>query len=66
MDSSLEASSSPSWPRGLPWSAARVLGVDQRIWVLTSIAMALTNGLDGVGRFTAVLFPVFTASGTLI
>jgi hypothetical protein len=50
----------------LTWSAARVLGIGQCIWVLTSMAMALMNGLDGMGRFTAVLFPVFIAAGLVV
>ena len=29
------------------------------VWALMSIGMGLVNGLDGTGRFTAVLFPVF-------
>lgn len=39
--------------------ARRTLGVGLTVWALTSIAMGLVNGLDGTGRFTAVLFPVF-------
>lgn len=39
--------------------AARALGVGLTAWALVSIAMSLPNGFDGVGRFTAVLFPVF-------
>lgn len=39
--------------------AGRTLGVGLTAWALTSIAMGLVNGLDGTGRFTAVLFPVF-------
>ena len=42
-------------------AAARTLGVALAAWVLISIAMSLPNGFDGVGRFTAVLFPVFIA-----
>jgi hypothetical protein len=41
--------------------AARALGVALAAWTLISIAMSLPNGFDGVGRFTAVLFPVFIA-----
>jgi hypothetical protein len=41
--------------------ARRTLGVGLTVWVLLSVAMALVNGLDGTGRFTAVLFPVFIA-----
>jgi hypothetical protein len=40
-------------------SRARVLGVGLTAWALISIAIALPNGFDGVGRFTLVLFPVF-------
>jgi len=39
--------------------AARTLGVGPTAWALISIALSLPNGFDGVGRFTAVLFPVF-------
>lgn len=41
--------------------AARTLGVGLSAWALGSVVMSLANGLDGVGRFTAVLFPVFIA-----
>jgi hypothetical protein len=44
---------------GLVVTAARTLGVGLSAFALISIAMALPNGFDGVGRFTAVLFPVF-------
>ncbi|MBY0493629.1 MAG: hypothetical protein K2Y23_05400 [Cyanobacteria bacterium] len=40
---------------------ARTLGVALVAWTLLSIVMALPNGFDGIGRFTAVLFPVFIA-----
>ena len=40
-------------------ASARALGVGLTAWTLISIAMSLPNGFDGVGRFTAVLFPVF-------
>ncbi len=43
----------------LTLAAARTLGAGLTTWALLSIAMSLPNGLDGVGRFTAVLFPVF-------
>lgn len=46
---------------GLTISSARTLGAGLTAFALFSIAMALPNGLDGVGRFTAVLFPVFIA-----
>jgi hypothetical protein len=39
--------------------ASRTLGAGLTVWALTSIGMGLVNGLDGTGRFTAVLFPVF-------
>jgi Mannosyltransferase (PIG-V) len=42
-------------------AAARTLGVALAAWTLISIAMSLPNGFDGVGRFTAVLFPIFIA-----
>jgi hypothetical protein len=42
-------------------TAARTLGVALVTWTLLSVAMSLPNGFDGVGRFTAVLFPVFIA-----
>jgi hypothetical protein len=45
----------------LTLSAARTLGAGLTAWALISIAMSLPNGFDGVGRFTAVLFPVFIA-----
>jgi hypothetical protein len=44
---------------GLVIASARVLGAGLAAWALLSIAMALPNGFDGVGRFTLVLFPVF-------
>jgi hypothetical protein len=40
-------------------TSARTLGVGLTAWALLSVAMALPNGFDGVGRFTLVLFPVF-------
>jgi hypothetical protein len=46
---------------GLTIAAARTLGVGLTAFTLISVAMSLPNGLDGVGRFTAVLFPVFIA-----
>ena len=44
---------------GLVITSARTLGAGLSAWALFSIAMALPNGFDGVGRFTLVLFPVF-------
>jgi hypothetical protein len=41
--------------------AARTMGAGLSAWALGSIVMSLPNGLDGVGRFTSVLFPVFIA-----
>ena len=46
---------------GLTIASARTLGAGLTTWALVSIAMSLPNGFDGVGRFTAVLFPVFIA-----
>ncbi|HEX7284108.1 MAG TPA: hypothetical protein VF239_18770 [Vicinamibacterales bacterium] len=46
--------------------AARTLGVGLTVWVVLSVGMALLNGLDGTGRFTAVLFPVFIALAMLL
>jgi hypothetical protein len=45
---------------------ARTLGVGLTVWVVLSVGMALLNGLDGTGRFTAVLFPVFIALALLL
>lgn len=45
----------------LTLTAARTLGVGLTAFALLSIAISLPNGFDGVGRFTAVLFPVFIA-----
>lgn len=39
--------------------ARRTLGVGLTTWAVLSVLMALVNGLDGTGRFTSVLFPVF-------
>jgi hypothetical protein len=46
--------------------ARRTLGMGPTLWVWLSIVMALANGLDGMGRFTAVLFPVFLAAAMLL
>ena len=43
----------------LTFYAARTLGIGLSAWALGSVVMSLPNGLDGVGRFTSVLFPVF-------
>lgn len=51
---------------GLVVTAARTLGAGLAAFALISIAMALPNGFDGVGRFTAVLFPVFIALAMLL
>lgn len=51
---------------GLVVYARRTLGVGLIVWVLLSVAMASLNGLDGTGRFTAVLFPAFIALATLL
>jgi hypothetical protein len=50
----------------LTLKAARTLGVGLTAWALFSIAMALPNGFDGMGRFTAVLFPVFISLAMLL
>jgi len=47
-------------------TAARTLGVGLTAWALMSIALSLPNGFDGVGRFTAVLFPVFISLAMLL
>lgn len=44
----------------------RELGAGLVVWVLVSVAMALPNGLDGMGRYTAVLFPTFIAAAMLL
>lgn len=44
----------------------RTLGVGLATWVVLSVLMGLVNGLDGTGRFTAVLFPVFIAAAMLL
>ena len=51
---------------GLTIRSARTLGVGLTAWALLSIVMSLPNGFDGVGRFTAVLFPVFIALAMLL
>ena len=51
---------------GLTVIAARTLGAGLTVWALLSIAMSLPNGFDGVGRFTAVLFPVFISLAMLL
>jgi hypothetical protein len=51
---------------GLIVVTARTLGVGLAVFALASIVMALPNGIDGVGRFTAVLFPVFIAAAMLL
>ena len=35
------------------------MGFGLTTWAVLSVLMALVNGLDGTGRFTSVLFPVF-------
>jgi hypothetical protein len=47
-------------------SAARTLGAGMTFWVVASVLVALTNGLDGTGRFTVALFPVFIAAAMRI
>jgi hypothetical protein len=51
---------------GLIVVTARTLGAGLAVFALASIVMALPNGIDGVGRFTAVLFPVFIAAAMLL
>jgi hypothetical protein len=51
---------------GLVIYGVRTLGPGLVVWVLTSVAMALPNGLDGLGRFTSVLFPTFIAAAMLL
>ena len=46
--------------------ARRELGAGLVVWVLLSVAMTLPNGLDGSGRYTAVLFPTFIAAAMLL
>lgn len=46
--------------------AARTVGIAATTWALVSIAMSLPNGFDGVGRFTAVLFPFFISVAMLL
>ena len=45
---------------------ARTLGTGLTAFVLISIALALPNGFDGVGRFTVVLFPLFISLAMLL
>ncbi len=51
---------------GLTIAARRTLGPGMVVWVVGTYAMALVNGLDGMGRFTAALFPVFIAAALLV
>ena len=51
---------------GLTIAARRTLGPGMVIWVIGTYVMALVNGLDGMGRFTAALFPVFIAAALSI
>jgi len=51
---------------GLTIKSAPTLGAGLTAWTLISIAMSLPNGFDGVGRFTAVLFPVFISMALLL
>jgi len=46
--------------------ARRTLGVGLTVWAALSVLMALVNGLDGTGRFTSVLFPVFIAMALVV
>lgn len=47
-------------------SGARTMGVAATTFALVSIALALPNGFDGVGRFTLVLFPFFVSLALLL
>jgi len=47
-------------------AGARSVGLAATTWTLASIAMALPNGFDGVGRFTLVLFPCFISLAILL
>lgn len=51
---------------GLALANARTLGTGLTAFALISIAMALPNGFDGVGRFTVVLFPLFISLAMLL
>lgn len=51
---------------GLAIAARRTIGAGLVVWVVGTYVMALVNGLDGMGRFTAVLFPVFIALALFI
>ncbi len=47
-------------------SGARTMGAAATTFALVSIALALPNGFDGVGRFTLVLFPFFVSLALLL
>lgn len=51
---------------GVVASAARTLGAGLAAWTVLSVLMGLVNGLDGTGRFTSVLFPVFIGLAMLL
>lgn len=51
---------------GLVIHARRTLGPGVAVWAVLSVLMGLVNGLDGTGRFTSVLFPVFIAMAMLV
>lgn len=51
---------------GVTVHAARTLGAGLTAWTVLSVLMALVNGLDGTGRFTSVLFPVFIGLAMLL
>jgi hypothetical protein len=51
---------------GLAIGAWRTLGAGMTFWVIASVLLAMTNGLDGTGRFTVALFPVFIAAAMRI
>lgn len=51
---------------GVVLAGARTLGAAATTFALVSIALALPNGFDGVGRFTLVLFPFFVSLALLL
>jgi hypothetical protein len=51
---------------GVVISGARTIGVAATTFALVSIALALPNGFDGMGRFTLVLFPFFISLALLL
>lgn len=47
-------------------AGARTIGAAATTFALVSVALALPNGFDGVGRFTLVLFPFFISLAQLL